>query len=408
MTTRRRQIVIRALRLVWRYPLRSVLLILSAASGVCGVVCSVNYEESGSKQILDQIRRMGTNVLIVTPAQSRVVAGRARSGGPVTTLIDWDYLTIKKEILSRRRSSALVTQSFWTKAGDLSKNAVVVGCEPDYFAIKDWQAAAGDLFDSLQERSATRVAVLGRTAAVDLFGGSSPVGQHMLINRAPFTVIGVLKERGQGLDVSNEDSQIYVPLTTAMRRLMNIDHYAGIVLEIESLASMDAAAEQSRTLLHKLHRIQENRPDDFQIQSQKSLLDTQTTAARRLRSFLWWIAGSALAVSGIGMVAISWIAVTQRIREIGTRRALGATSADIVLQIACEMLAPALSGALLGTVASWPASRLISDAVGLPFVFDRRSAIISFAAAVALNLAFSILPSKKAASIRPIDALRLE
>src|SRR5713101_25190 len=331
MTARRRQILIRALRLMWRYRLRSTLLMLSAALGVTGVVCSVNYGASGTRQILDQIRRLGTNVLIITPVQSRAIAGRARTGEPVTTLVERDYRALKSEVLSRTRSSALVTQSFWSKAGDLSKNAPVMGCEPDYFAIKDWSVTAGDLFDSTQERTAARVALLGHTVANDLFGTSSPLGQRMMINRVQFTVIGVLTERWQGLDVSNEDNQIYVPVSTAMRRLMNVDHYTGIVLEIDSLDSMDAAAEESRSLLHQLHRVQPNRPDDFQIQNQKSLLDSQTAAARRLELFLRWIAASALAVSGLGIASISWIAMKERTREIGTRRALGATAADIFL-----------------------------------------------------------------------------
>jgi len=229
-----------------------------------------------------------------------------------------------------------------------------------------------------------------------------------MINPVPFTVIGVLSERGQGLDVSNEDNQIYVPLATAMRRLMNVDHYSGVVLEIDSLRGMDAAAEQSRTLLHQLHHVPPNRPDDFQIQSQKSLLETQMAAASRLGFFLRWIAASALAVSGLGILAISWIAVRERTREIGTRRALGATRADIFLQVTCEMLALVLTGGLLGMAVSWPASRLISGAARLPFVFNSKSAVWSFAAATTLNLAFSILPSRKAASIRPIEALRFE
>jgi len=381
---------------------------MSAALGVSGVVCSVNYGASGTRQILDQIRRMGTNVLMIAPAQSRAIAGRARTGAPVTSLVERDYRAIKSEVLSRTRSSALVTQSFWNKAGDLSKNAAVMGCEPDYFAIKDWSTAEGELFDSTQERTAARVALLGHTVANDLFGTSSPLGQRMMINRVPFTVIGVLTERGQGLDVSNEDNQIYVPLSTAMRRLMNLDHYGGIVLEIDSLTGMDAAAEQSRSVLHQLHHIQRNQPDDFQIQNQKSLLDTQMAAAKRLDFFLQWIAASALAVSGLGIVAITWIAVKERTHEIGTRRALGATATDIFFQVTCETAALALGGGLLGVAVSWPASRLISNSVGLPFVFDRNSAALAFAAAAALNLAFSILPSRKAAALSPIEALRYE
>lgn len=408
MFARRRQIILRALRLIRRYPLRSLLLMLSAALGVGGVVCSVNYGASGTQQILDQIRRMGTNVLIIAPTQSRAIGGRARTGNLVTTLVERDYRAIKNEILNRTHSSALVTQSFWIKAGDLSKNSVVVGCEPDYFAIKNWPVLLGDLFDSTQERNAARVAVLGRTVAIDLFGVSSPIGQHMMINRVPFAVIGVLSERGQGLDVSNEDSQVYVPLSTAMRRLMNVDHFSGIVLEMDALDSMDAATEESRTLLRQLHHLQGNQPDDFQVQNQKSLIDTQLAAARRLGFFLRWIGTSALSVSGLGIVAITWIAVKERTREIGTRRALGATAADIFLQVICETLALALAGGFLGMAVSWPTSRFISDLVRLPFVFDSKSAVLAFVASAALNLAFSFLPSRKAASVSPIEALRFE
>jgi putative ABC transport system permease protein len=402
------QITIRAFRLVSRYPLRSSLLVLSAALGVSGVVCSVNYGAGGSQQVLDQIRRLGTNVLIITPAQSRALAGRARTGAPVTTLTQRDYVRIKRDVLTRTRSSALVTQTFRNKAGDLSKETTVVGCEPDYFAIKDWTIESGELFDRTAERTAARVALLGHTVAVDLFGDSSAVGWRITINRVPFTVVGVLSERGQGLDLSNEDNQVYVPLAAAMRRLMHVDHYSGIVVEVDSLSNMDPAADQLRVLLHQLHLIQPPKVDDFQVQNQKTLLDTQAAAADRLGFFLRWIAASALVVAGLGIVAITWIAIKERTHEIGTRRALGATAADIFLQTQCESGALTVAGGVLGVALSWPISRLISKSVGLAFVFYGKSALLAFAAAAALNLVFSLLPSQKAASVSPIEALRYE
>ena len=405
---RRWQITVRALRLLWRYPLRSSLLMLSASVGVAGTVCSVNYGASGTRQVLDQIRKMGTNVLIISPAQSRAIAGRARTGAAVTTLVERDYIAIKREVLARTRSSAFVSQSFWIKVGDLSKNAAVVGCEHAYFDIKDWPIESGELFGAAEGRAEARVALLGHTAAVDLFGASSPIGRRMLINRVPFTVIGVLSERGQGLDVSNEDNQIYVPLMTAMRRLMNLDHYSGIVLEMESLQALDDAAGQIGSLLHQLHHIRPNQPEDFQVQNQKSLLDTQMAAASRLVFFLRWIAVSALVVSGLGIIAITWIAVKERTREFGTRRALGATGADIFFQTVLETAALALTGETLGLVISWPTSHLISKSVALPFAFDQTNAVFAFIVSTSLNLIFSFLPSHKAASVSPIEALRHE
>jgi|SRR5215469_16316131 len=408
MNARTWQITVRSLRMLWRYPLRSSLLMLSAATGVAGVVCSVNYGAGGTKQILDQIRRMGTNVLIITPAQSRVIAGRARTGQAVTTLVERDYIAIRREVLSRTRSSAFETASFWLKAGDLSKNAAVVGCEPEYFAIRNWPMAQGESFGAIQERTASRVALLGHTVARDLFVDRSPVGERLLINRVPFTVVGVLSERGQGLDVSNEDNQVYVPLSTAMRRLMNVDHYSGILVEIDSLGAMDEAATQIRSLLHQLHHIQPNQPDDFQIQNQKTLLDTQFAAARRLNSFLRWIGASALVVSGLGMVGITWIAVRERTREFGTRRALGATATDVFLHVVSESTALALFGCVAGVLLSVPLSQLISRLAGFSFVFSRNAAGIAFFAAAALNIGFALLPSRRAAGLNPTEALRYE
>jgi putative ABC transport system permease protein len=408
MMRRNLQIVVRALRLLWRYRLRSTLLMLSAALGVGGVVCSVNYGAGGSRQILDQIRRMGTNVLIITPTESRAIAGRARTGGVVTTLVERDYSSIRKELLTRTRSSALVTGSFRVKAGDLSKATTVLGCEPDYFTIKDWPMLNGVAFDATQERAVARVAVVGHTVAADLFGTSSPLGQRLMINRVPFLVIGVLTERGQGLDVSNEDDEVFVPLTTAMRRLMNLDHYSAIVVEVNAMPSMNAASVQMRFMLRSQHRIHAGQTEDFQIQNQKTLVDTQMAAAARLNFFLRWIAASALTVSGLGIVAITWIAVKERTHEIGTRRALGATSGDIFFQITVETAALALSGSILGAAVSWPASRLIGGWVGLPFVFERGTAAFSFAAAMTIDLIFTFFPSRKAASVSPMEALRYE
>ncbi len=381
---------------------------LSAALAVCGVVVSVNYGASGTEKVLDQIRRLGTNVLIITPAQSKSVGGRARTGSPVTTLVERDYIVLKKDVQSRTRSSAIVTDSFWIKAGDLSKNATVVGCEPDYFTVKDWATRAGEVFEGAQDRAASRVAVLGHTVAIDLFGLSSPVGRPITINRVPFTVVGVLRERGQGLDISSEDNQVFVPLKTAMRRLMNVDHFAGILMEIDSLQRMDQAATQIRTLLRQQHHTPSSQPDDFQVQNQKTLLDTQMAAARRLKFFLNWIGISALIVSGLGIVAISWISVRERTREIGTRRALGATAEDIILQLQCEGGGLAILGGLLGIGLSRPISYHLATRLQLPFVFDGKVALAVFGIAGVLNLVFSLIPSGKAASISPMEALHYE
>ncbi|HEY7179943.1 MAG TPA: ABC transporter permease [Blastocatellia bacterium] len=396
-----------SLRLIWRFRLRSSLILLSATLGVAGVISSVNYASGGRRQVLNQIRRLGTNVVNVAPQQSRSVGGRARTGSIVTTLVEQDYLAVRRELPSLARSSALATAGFRLKAGDFSKTTSVVGCEPDYFRIKNWGLERGDFFDASDLRKSSRVAILGRTVARDLFGDAA-VGRRLFINRAPFEVVGVLAELGQGLDVANEDNQVYVPLSTAMRRLMNVEYYSGLVFELDRWEAMDDGAKAVADLLRRRHRSSPKQPEDFQVQNQKELIDTQTASSERLAFFVRWIGLSGLIVSGLGGLAISWIAVKERTVEIGTRRALGATACDIFFQLLFEAAVISSLGSAFGLAAGWQSSRLIAEQARLPFVFDWTNAQVALAFAVALNLTFALLPSGKAARLDPIRALKYE
>src|SRR5262249_11133333 len=172
-------------------------------------------------------------------------------------------------------------------------------------------------------------------------------------------VVGVLAEVGQGLDVANEDNQVYVPLQTAMRRLMNVEYYSGLVFEVDRWEAMDAAAKEISALLRRRHRSSPKQPEDFRVQNQKELIDTQTASAGRLAFFVRWIGLSGLVVSGLGILAISWIAVKERTVEIGTRRALGATAYDVFFQLFFEAAVISALGGVFGVAAGWQSSRLI-------------------------------------------------
>jgi putative ABC transport system permease protein len=401
-------IMSRSVRLMWRSRLRSALILLGAILGVAGVIASVNYASGGRQQVLAQIQRLGTNVLIITPQQSRAVGGRARTGAIVTTLVERDYLAIRRELTTRARSSALAARPFLLKAGAFSKNAPVVGCEPDYFRIRNWNVSQGELLDSVDLRRSARVAVIGRTVALDLYGTESPIGQRLFINRVPFEVVGVLTERGQGLDVANEDNQVYVPLTTAMRRLMNVDYYSSIVVEVNRWEAMDDAAQTIAMVMRDHHRVSAKTPADFQIQNQKTLIDTQLAVSEKLGFLVRWIGLSGLIVSGLGILAIMWMGVKERTVEIGTRRALGATSGHIFFQMVFEAAVLSVVGGALGLAAGWYATRVIAERASLPFVFEWPNASLALLAAIALNLAFALLPSRRAARLDPIRALRYE
>lgn len=408
MNLTRRYLVLGALRQMWRFPLRSLLVVFCAALGVAGAITAVNYASGGREQVLEQIRRLGTNLVIVSAEQSRATAGRERTGGIVTTLVEEDYRALTRELDGITRSSALVVSQFRLKAGFLSKTVPVVGVEPDYFAMRWWQLEAGELFDEDDLRRSTRLVLLGHGVAADLYPDEFPVGQTLFINRVPFQVAGVLAERGPGIDGSNEDQQVYVPLTTAMRRLMNVTHYNQVLLEVEQPAALAPAMQDAAALLRVRHRISPFRPDDFRVQTQQDLIDTQLASAGRLGFLVRWIGLSALLVSGIGILAIAWIGVRDRITEIGTRRALGATAGDVFFQFSFEAAVLAGLGVLAGVALGWVASYATAAQVGLPFVFDRANALLALALALLLNLLFASGPALRAARLDPIRALKHE
>jgi putative ABC transport system permease protein len=398
-----------SLRLIWRFRLRSGLILLSALLGVGGVISAINYAAEGRLKVLNRIQRLGTNVLVVTPQLSRNVGGRAKTGTIVTTLVVADYAEILREIPEIRKSSATITTSFLVKAGDLSKsNCIVMGTEPDYARIRHWQTTEGEFYELAELRRSARVAVLGSTVRRDLFDSESPVGKRIFINRVPFEVIGVLEERGQGLDATNEDNQVYVPLSTAMRRLANVDHFSAILFAVTKWDRMDEATEAIHKVLRKRHRAAGNVPEDFQIQNQKALIDTETTSSNRLAFLVRWVGLSGLVVSGLGILAICWIAVGERVGEIGIRRALGASKSDIFFQFLFEAIVISALGCFTGLLAGWRGTESIAYRADLPFFFDWANARLIVAFAMAMNAIFALIPSRRAALLDPITALKAE
>ena len=404
----RPQLIHVAWRQMLRYRLRSALIVGCAALGVAGAITIVNYASGGREEILGQIKRLGTNIVVVSAKQSRAVADRERTGAVVTTLVEADYRAILNEILGPVSASATASSALRLKAGYLSSVAPVIGVEPAFFEMKAWKLRDGRWFGPEDLRRSARVALLGQKVAEDLFEERNPVGERLFINRVPFEVIGVLIERGPGLDGSNEDSQIYVPLTAAMRRLMNVEHYNSILFEVPELDRIEQAETVITQLMRKRHRSSAARPDDFQVQSQRELIETQIAAADRLQFLVSWIGFSAIVVSGLGILAIAWIAVKDRTREIGTRRALGATTNDIFFQFAFEACVLAISGIVIGIGGGWLATRYIAGRADLAFVFDTGNAIFALVIAFVLNLIFAGWPAMRAAKLDPIEALRHE
>lgn len=397
-----------ALRVIRRFGFRSALVLLATGLGVGGVITSVNFAAGGRREALDQIATLGVNALTVVPQQDRGAAGRARTGGIAHTLVAADFRGIQQRVSTIVRGSAIASGEFRVKSGDLSKTTQIVGCQPDYPKIKNWGLAGGQWFSEDDDRRSGRVAVVGYQVAQDIFGSDSPVGQRLFIDRTPFQIIGVIAEHGQGLDTVSEDDQVYVPLQTAMRRVMNLDYYSGLLLEVDRLEAMDETAASVETLLRARHHRLGNLPDDFQVRNQKSLIDTENESSRRLSFYVKTIGFGGLAVSGLGIMAISWISVKGRIAEIGTRRALGAQVEDVFVQILMEAAFLSFLGCAFGLVLGWEGSLWIAKRASLSFEFDWSNAQSAVVLAALMNIAFAVLPASRAAQVSPIQALRQE
>jgi putative ABC transport system permease protein len=397
-----------AFRVVRRFAFRSALILLATGLAVGGVIASVNFAAGGRRQALDQIARLGVNALTVVPQQDRGAAGRARTGGIAHTLVAADFRGIQQRVLTIARGSAIASGEFRIKSGDLSKTTQIIGCQPDYPKIKNWNLAEGQWFSEDENRRSARVAIIGYRVAQDIFGSDSPVRQRLFIDRTPFQIIGVLEERGQGLDTVSEDDQVYIPLHTAMHRVMNVDYYSGLLFQVDRLENMDETTASIETLLRARHLRLGNLPDDFQVRNQKTLIETENQSSRLLEFYVKTISFGGLAVSGLGIMAISWIAVKGRIVEIGTRRALGAQIEDVFVQILMEAFFLSFLGCTFGLVLGWEGSLWIASRGSLSFEFDWSNAKSAVVLAALMNLAFAILPASRAAQVSPIRALREE
>lgn len=394
-------------RMLWRYRLRSALIMLAAALGVAGVTLSLAYSQAGREKVLSQLRRLGSNVITISPRAARAAGARAATGTLAVTLVPRDYNAIKRTVDGISAMSATSAGTYLIKAGDLSRNnAAVLGTEASYFRIRNWSFRDGTWFDEAEDRRAARVAVLGAVVARELFGNETPIGERLFIRRVPFQVIGVLTEFGQDLDGGDADNTVYVPLSTQMHRLSNLDHYTGITVSVTDWKDMNDVAADVDALLSRTHRAVGNDRVDYQILNQRTLVDSQIIASDRLERYVRMVGASALAVTGLGILAICWISVSERAGEIGLRRSLGATRRDIFAQFLTESSTLGLAGGAIGCALS---AGCVAVLLTRPRHID--NSVLALAAwvwlgAFAFNVMFACLPAYRAANLDPIRCLR--
>ena len=284
---------------------------------------------------------------------------------------------------------------------------------PEYQEARDWEIQDGRWFNQAEVRSAAKVALIGETVAEKLFGGDDPVGQLVRIKRVPFTVIGTLVPKGETPLGTDMDDTIFVPLTTAKKRIIGGRRLSGkligaLYVKSTSAAVVNDTIRDMTNLLRQRHRIRPGQPDDFFVRNLSSILEARANSSRVMTLLLAAVASVSLLVGGVGIMNIMLVSVTERTREIGLRMAVGAKGKDILLQFLIEAVTLSLIGGLIGIALGLGGSLAIANLGSLPAIIQPASIALAFGFAAAVGVFFGFYPARKAARLDPIDALRYE
>ena len=392
--------------------LRSLLTMLGIIIGVAAVIVMIAVGGGAQARVEEQIRSLGSNLLLILSGST--TAGGVRMGfGSNLTISEDDAAAIPREIPETMAAPALrgTAQLIW---GNQNWSTVIFGVTPEYIDVRQWEIAAGRIFDASDLAGATKVCLVGQTVARQLFGGADPLGQVIRVRRVPFTVIGVLESKGQSMMGSDQDDLIIMPISTARKRVLGASNLAKqrsvgtIWVKVAEGYDMKAAEEQVRALLRQRHRLQPGQDDDFSLRNLEEVAATQEASSRVLALLLAAVASVSLVVGGIGIMNIMLVSVTERTREIGLRMAVGARTRDILGQFLVEAVTLSLIGGLAGIVIGIATAVGIAQIAGWRIVLSPESVMLAVAFAFAIGVFFGFYPARKAARLNPVEALRFE
>jgi putative ABC transport system permease protein len=386
--------------------MRAFLTTLGIIIGVGAVITMVSIGRGAKADISEQIKSLGANVLVVRPG-TQTFGMRSFGRGSAKTLKYDDAEMLEEKATYIAYVAPEVSQNAQVKYGNKNDNIQVVGTTPEYERVQNSYVEYGAFFTDRDVLFKDKVCVLGRTVVEDLFQGVDPVGKNIRIDNIIFRVVGVMEKKGT-MGPQDLDNRIYTPVTTAMKRLLGTDYLSSISVQVNSEEEMDAAQREIESLLRKQHRLSDNKKSDFSVQDQKEFLETLEATGSSFTFLLAGIAAVSLIVGGIGIMNIMLVSVTERTREIGTRKAIGAKSRDILTQFLVESLALSLVGGLLGIVFGITGAKLLSDMAGWKSVISVDAILLAFSFAASVGIFFGIYPARKAARLNPIEALRYE
>ena len=396
-----------ALTALFANKLRSILTMLGIIIGVGAVITMVSVGMGVREKVTSSIASLGSNMLIVSPGSANSGGVRSAAGSNVKLKLE-DSDAIKSKIKNIDYVSPTVSSSYQIVNGNQNWNSTVEGVTPEYMSIRSLTVATGSFITQNDINTRSRVAVIGTTVAENLFGTTNPVGKTVRVHNSPYKIIGVLESKGQSSMGQDQDDVVIVPLTTAQERLLGITYIKSINIQVSSQDKMDQVQSEIETLLRQRHRIVGDKEDDFTVRNLTSLLQTMNETTAMLTVFLGSIAAISLLVGGIGIMNIMMVSVTERTREIGIRKALGATFRNIMMQFLIESVVIGVIGGLIGIAFGCAAALAIAKFGNFETVITAAPILLSFGFSVGIGLFFGIYPARKAALLDPIEALRYE
>ena len=397
-----------SLQLLAAHPLRTALSLSGLLIGVATLIDMVAVGQGAERRVLERMRSMGTNLLIVIAAPAPRVLGRPRQVPVYTSLRVADASAIAEGSALAVAAAPVVTRPVVVHSDGFNTATVLTGTTPGGLLIRNIQADSGRLFNADDDQQQRRVALLGPTVAGSLFRGLDPVGRAIRVGRVPFEVIGVMRPLGTDPGGVDHDDQVVIPLTTAIRRVLNIPYVHTVLVQARNSADLDRLERDVRDILHARLPARSGTADPFIIQNQAVLLRTERGASRAMSRLTAGVAILAALVGGVGIAAVMLISVRERTREIGLRRALGARRRDIGRQFVLESAILAAIGGAAGVSVGVAAAAAAAILGPWELVISWAPALLGFCGSTLLGLAAGAIPAARAARLEPIEALQTE
>ncbi len=397
-----------ALKALNNNKLRCFLTMLGIIIGVASVITMLAIGQGSKNSIKAQISEMGSNMIMIHPGNMQR-GGVRQSADDMQTLEVADYEAIREKASYISAVSPSVNSGGQFINGNNNYPSTIYGITPDYLDIRKVKVKEGNIFTDHDIKAAAKVCLLGQTVVENLFpGGENPVGRVVRFNKIPFTVIGVLEEKGTNSMGMDQDDVVLAPYTTVMKRVLAIDYIQGLFASAIDEDMTDEAIEEVTAILRERHRLKENADDDFEIRSQQELSEMMNSTSDMMTVLLACIAGISLLVGGIGIMNIMYVSVTERTREIGLRMSIGARGIDILSQFLIEAVIISVTGGIIGVIIGALSAWLVNLIAHWPVYIRLYSVILSFAVCTLTGVFFGWYPAKKAADLDPIEAIRYE